>query len=225
MGIHDGHREKMRARFLESGLDAFADHEALELLLFYAIPRRNTNETAHKLLERYGSLQAVLDAPVEDLQKVDGIGESAAVFLRLVPEVCRKARISGGGHEIILNNTEKAGEYLVSRFQGERDEVIYELCLDRKGKLLTCKRLNEGSADSAGLNVRQLVKYALLSSACGVILSHNHPSGIALPSTEDYETTEQVQESLRTIGVKLLDHIIVADDDYVSMTDSGLLRP
>lgn len=224
MGVHDGHREKMRRRYLESGLDGFADHEALELLLFYAIPRRDTNETAHRLLERYGSLQAVLSAPAEDLKKVPGVGERAAVLLRLIPELCRKAKLSGGGRDVILNSTEKAGAYLVDRFAGEKEEVIYQLCLDRKGKLLSCRRLGEGGADSAELNIRRLVENALLASASAVILAHNHPSGIALPSREDYATTERVQEALRTVGVPLVDHIIVADDDFVSLADSGILK-
>lgn len=223
MGLHDGHREKVRQRFLEGGLDAFADHEALELLLFYAIPRRDTNETAHLLLERYGTLEAVLCAPVEDLQKVEGIGESAAVLLKLVPRLTQKAKLSRNGREIILNSTEKAGSYLMERFRGERNEVIYQLCLDRKGKLLSCRRLNEGSADSSELNIRRVVENALLVSASAVILSHNHPSGIALPSTEDYTTTDRIRTALKTIGVPLVDHIIVADDDFVSMADSGVL--
>ena len=223
MGIHDGHREKMRRRFQETGLEGFADHEALELLLYYAIPRRDTNELAHRLLARYGSLAALLQAPLEDLQRTEGIGESAAVFLKLVPAFVYKAQRSAG-QETVLNSTEKAGRYLLSCFAGERNEVIYQLCLDRKGKLLACKRLSEGGSAAAELNIRRLVENALLSSASAVILSHNHPSGIALPSREDYATTQQAQDALRTIGVELLDHIIVAEDDYVSLADSGILR-
>ena len=223
MGIHDGHREKMRRRFQETGLEGFADHEALELLLYYAIPRRDTNELAHRLLARYGSLAALLQAPVEDLRRTEGIGESAAVFLKLVPAFVYKAQRSAG-QETILNSTEKAGRYLLTRFAGERNEVIYQLCLDRKGKLLACKRLSEGGSAAAELNIRRLVENALLTSASAVILSHNHPSGIALPSREDYATTRQAQDALRTIGVELLDHIIVAEDDYVSLADSGILQ-
>lgn len=223
MGLHDGHREKVRERFLRGGLDAFADHEALEFLLFYAIPRRDTNETAHRLLERYGSLRAVFEAPLEDLEKVEGIGENTAILLRLVPQIYQRSKLSGNGHDIILNSTEKAGSYLLERFEGEKNEVIYELCLDRKGKLLSCKKLSEGGADNADLNVRHLMENALLASASAVILAHNHPSGIALPSRIDYVTTQRVQAALKTIGVPLVDHIIVADDDFVSMADSGIL--
>lgn len=223
MGIHDGHREKMRRRFLTAGLDSFADHEALELLLYYAIPRRDTNPIAHALMERYGSLSAVLSAPAEDLQKVAGVGESAAVLLRLAPQLCRKARLSDAAQETVLNGTERAGSYLLELFAGMNQEVLYQLCLDQKGKLLACKRLSEGSVNSAELNIRRMVENAILTSASGVILSHNHPSGIALPSQDDFNTTEQARTALATIGVRLLDHIIVADDDFVSMADSGFL--
>ena len=221
MGIHDGHRQKMRQRFLTGGLDNFADHEVLELLLFYAIPRRDTNVTAHLLLERYGSLEAVMNAPVEDLMQVDGIGESAALLIKLVPQVMRKSRLSRGRKERILNSTKLAGEFLLDCFIGEKNEVVYQLCLDRKGKLLTCRRLAEGGISSSDLDVRKLVENALLSSASAVIISHNHPSGVALPSADDYTATDRIREILASVGVTLVDHIIVADGDFVSMADSG----
>ena len=223
MGIHDGHREKLRRRFLDGGLDTFADHEALELLLFYAIPRRDTNELAHRLMEHYGTLDAVLTAPLEELMQISGIGENAAALIRLVPRLAQKARLSAAAREIVLSDAERMGEYLLERFRGEKNEVIYQLCLDRKGKLIVCRRLNEGGVDSSELNIRRLVENALLSSASMVVLAHNHPSGIALPSPEDYVTTDRVEEALRVVGVQLVDHIIVADDDYVSMAASGIL--
>ena len=158
MGIHDGHREKMRRRFLETGLEGFADHEALELLLYYAIPRRDTNPIAHALMERYDSLSGVLNAPVEDLEKVEGIGESAAILLSLVSRLSRKARIADASQETILNSSERAGAYLLERFAGERRELVFLLCLDRKGRLLACKRLAEGDVASADLNIRKVVE-------------------------------------------------------------------
>ena len=223
MGIHDGHREKMRSRFLNAGLDAFADHEVLELLPYYAIPRRDTNPIAHALMERYGSLSAVLEAPVEDLRKVEGIGESAAILLRLVPQLSRRARLADA-RETVLNSTERTGHYLLELFAGLNREVLYQLCLDQKGKLLACKRLSEGSANSTEVNIRLLAENAILTSASAVILAHNHPSGIALPSQDDFNTTEYARAALRTVGVVLLDHIIVADGDFVSMADSGFLE-
>ena len=168
MGIHDGHREKMRRRFLETGLEGFADHEALELLLYYAIPRRDTNPIAHALMERYDSLSGVLNAPVEDLEKVEGIGESAAILLSLVSRLSRKARIADASQETILNSSERAGAYLLERFAGERRELVFLLCLDRKGRLLACKRLAEGDVASADLNIRKVVEMALLARQKGI---------------------------------------------------------
>ena len=223
MGIHDGHREKMRQRFLKRGLDAFADHEALELLQYYDIPRRDTNPIAHALMERYGSLSAVLTAPVEDLKKVEGVGESAAVLLKLAPQLYRKARLSDAEQETVLSSVERVGAYLLERFAGEKNEVVYQLCLDRKGKLLACKKLGEGGVASADLDIRRLVENALLTGASSVVLAHNHPSGVALPSRDDYAATDRAKTALAVVGVALADHIIVADGDFVSMSDSGYL--
>lgn len=224
MGIHDGHREKMRQRFLKNGLEGYADHEALELLLYYALPRRDTNPIAHALMERYGSLAAVLNAPVEDLKLVDGIGESAAVLLKLVPQIVQKARIAEAEKETVLTTVSRVGAYLLERYEGEKHEVLYQLCLDRKGKLLACKRLHDGGVAGAELDVRRVVENAILTRASGVILAHNHPSGIALPSAEDVAATARVRDALRTIEVELVDHIIVADGDFVSMERSGYLQ-
>ena len=223
MNIHAGHRERMRNKFLTRGLDAFADHEALELLLYYAIPRKDTNPIAHALMERYGSLSAVLAAPVEDLQKVEGIGESAAVLLKLVPQIQKKARLADAKRETALTSVSQFGAYLLEQFHGEKNEVIYQLCLDRKGKLLACKRLGEGDMSSANLDIRRMIENAILFSASGVVLAHNHPSGIALPSQDDYIATDQAKAALATIGVVLLDHIILADGDFVSLAESGYL--
>lgn len=154
MGIHDGHREKMRQRFMTGGLDAFADHEILELLLYYAIPRRDTNPIAHALMERYGSLPAVLAAPMEDLKRTEGIGESAAVLLHLVPQVCRRARLAQVGEDQVLNSSERRERILLECFDGRAGRSSTSCAWSRKGKLLACKRLGEGSVASADLDVR-----------------------------------------------------------------------
>ena len=223
MGVHDGHREKMRQRFLRHGLENFAEHEALEMLLYYAIPRRDTNPIAHALMERYGSLSAVLSAPVEDLVQVEGIGENAAVLLRLVPQIWAKARAADASRETVLSSVERIGAYLLSRFSDEANEQVYQLCLDRKGKLLACKRLGEGGVSGAELDIRRVVENAILTRASAVVLAHNHPSGVALPSGEDLDATDRAEEALATIGVELTDHIIVADGDFVSLRQSGYL--
>ena len=214
----------MRRRFLKGGLESFADHEALELLLYYAIPRRDTNPVAHALMERYGSLSAILAAPVEDLKQVAGIGESAAILLKLPLQICGKAKMADVEQETVLSSVERVGAYLLDRFAGESNEVIYQLCLDRKGKLLACKRIGEGGVSDAEMNLRRMVENAVLTKASGVILAHNHPSGIALPSAEDIAATQKAKAAMDVIGVVLADHIIVADGDFVSLAQSGYLE-
>ena len=222
MGAHDGHRARKKQQFLRHGTESFADHELLELALFYAIPRRDTNELAHRLLEQFGSLKNVLSAPVEELQKVKGVGESAAVLLHLMPELERRA-YQGAAKERNLGSVEKCGSYLLRLLGGETREVLYQLCLDGKGKLLLCRRLSQGDMDSAALSVRQVVNNALSCGASAVVLGHNHPSGVALPSEEDRAVTLRVRDALKTLDIRLLDHIVVADGDYVSMAQSGFL--
>ena len=207
MGLHDGHRQRKRERFLKQGADGLADHEVLELLLYYAIPRRDTNELAHRLIQHFGTLDAVFQAPPEAL---------------MVPAAQRCARRSVSA-ERILNSVERCGAYFMDLLDGQRRELLYQVCLDGKGKVLSCKCLSQGSADMTSLSIRQVVENALLSGAAGVVLGHNHPSGVALPSAEDRAATLQVRDALATMDIRLLDHIIVADGDFVSMEASGLL--
>ncbi len=225
MAVHDGHRARKKEQFRTHGLDAFADHEALELLLFYAIPRVDTNPVAHRLIERFGSLDGVLSAPPEELEKVDGVGESAATLLSLILPLVRRSRMTASKKPVILGTTQAAGEYFVDLFFGMREERLYEACLDAKGKLLRCAKVADGSVDAVSVNIRVIVENALKCGASAVVLSHNHPSGVALPSADDNATTLAVYDALRTVDIRLLDHIIVADDDFVSIRDNGLLPP
>lgn len=222
MGIHDGHRARKKQQFLQAGLDSFAEHEVLELLLYYAIPRRDTNPIAHALLKKFGSLEGVFHATVEELQQVEGVGESAALLLSLLPEAISRSERSSKS-EKILNTVEKCGKYFLALLDRERREILYQACLDAKGKLIVCKKLSEGNADSAAFSVRQVVRNALLSDASMVVLAHNHISGVALPSESDRIVTRRVREALRGLDIELMDHIIVSDGDYVSMNQSGML--
>ena len=227
MGIHDGHRARKRAQYLRHGLDSFADHEVLELLLFYAIPRRDVNDLAHTLLATFGSLENVFAASPEELRAIPGLGEGAATLLGLIPDVQRRLRRQGK-RERVYNTPEKVGGYLLRVLGDQRQEQLYMLCLDGKGKLLGEKVLSTGDGVSTALPQRQVVNFALSCGAVAVVLGHNHPSGVALPSEEDrvstlQVSTLQVEEILRSVDVRLLDHIVVADGDYVSMRQSGYL--
>lgn len=218
---HKGHRERMKRRFLESGLDDFTDIQVLELLLFYAIPQRDTNPIAHALLDHFGSLSQVLDADPEELKKVPGISDHAATLLALVTDVARYYQVDTIQNQKFLTTLDACGEYLVPYFFGRNRETVFLLCLDAKCKVLCCKEIGEGSINSASISVRKVVETALSSNASTVVLAHNHPSGVALPSGEDVETTKRIAAALEAVEIHLADHIVVAEGDYVSMAQSG----
>lgn len=221
MSIHDGHRQRLKARFLEQGLDGFTDVQVLELLLFYAIPRRDTNPIAHELLEKFGSLRQVLEAPVQRLTEVEYITENAAALLKLAPAMLRYYQVDKVKEEMPLVTIQACGDYLKHFFLGRKNETVFLLCLDAKCKVLACREVGEGSVNSANVPIRRVVEIALAEGASTVVLAHNHPSGIAIPSGEDIATTRRLYAALSTVDVILADHIVVADDDYVSMIQSG----
>jgi DNA repair protein RadC len=223
--IHDGHRQRLKKRFLEEGLENFNDHQVLELLLFYCIPRQDTNPIAHALLDHFGSLAQILEAPPEDLQKVPGVGESVAVFLSLLNAFYRYYRVKNEAAGRYLNSLEECGLYMQPFFQGRRNETVYLLCMDAKKKVLCCKEVGEGSVNSAAVPIRRIVEMALNANATTVILAHNHPSGYAVPSTEDILTTQKLAAALSAVDIVLTDHIVVADNDFISMRASDMYNP
>ena len=219
--VHKGHRERLKARFLETGLDSFTDVQALELLLFYAIPQKDTNPIAHALLDRFGSLSQVLDAPLEALKKVPGISDHSASLLRLVTELARFYQVDSAQRTEVLTSLDACGRYLVPRFFGRKVETVFLLCLDAKCKVLCCREIGEGSVNAASISVRKVVEAALSANATTVVLAHNHPSGVALPSADDVQTTRRIAAALSAVEVKLIDHIVVAEGDFISMIQSG----
>ncbi len=214
----------MKERFLQEGLDNFSQVQVLELLLFYCIPRQDTNPIAHALLDRFGSLSQVLETPVEELEKVPGIGRNAAVFLHLITQAGRYYQVNRTMQSTILTTIDQCGAYLAPFFIGRRNETVFLLCLDSKCKVLCCKEVGEGSVNSAGVPIRRIVEMALAANASTVVLAHNHPSGFAVPSAEDVATTHRLALALNAVDIILIDHIIVADDDFVSLTQSGYYR-
>ena len=223
MSEHKNHRQRLKQRLREEGLDHFSDVQFLELLLCYCIPRKDTNGIAHDLLSHFGSVSQVLEAPVEELQKVPGMGAESALMLHMMPQAFRFYQVDKNKKIHALTTLDKCGEYLVSYFQGRRNENVFLLCLDAKCRVLFCRQLTEGSVNSANLSVRQVVEVALAVGATSVVLAHNHPSGIALPSGEDILSTRRIAAALEAVDVTLVDHIVVSDGDYVSMVQSGHL--
>mgnify|MGYP000585750185 CR=1 FL=1 len=182
MPVHEGHRSRKKEQFRAHGLDAFADHEVLELLLYYAVPRQDTNPIAHRLMEKFGSLDAVFAADRAAVEEVEGIGENASTLISLMFPLMRRIRASSGAHEAILSDTEQAGAYFLDLFLGEREEKLYEACLDAKGRLLACHLVPEGDAESVQHNLRKIVAHAPKSGARSVHLDPNHPTRDAPPS-------------------------------------------
>lgn len=219
---HKGHRERLKKRFLEQGLDHFTDVQALELLLFYAIPLKDTNPIAHGLLDHFGSLAQVLEASPEELKKVSGISDHGAALLHLVVEMGRFYQVNAAQRTDRLTTLDACGEYMVPYFFGRTRETVFLLCLDAKCKVLCCKEIGEGSVNSASVSIRKIVETALGANATTVVLAHNHPSGVAVPSGEDMETTKRVAAALAAVEIHLADHIVVAEGDYVSMAQSGM---
>ena len=213
----------MKQRFLQHGLENFEDHTALELLLYFAVPRQDTNELAHRLIDTFGSLDRVLDARPEELMAVSGVGENVAALLRLVPAIEKRAAVERASLSDVLPDVQAVGAYLVPRFRDCRTETVLLLCLDLKYKVLDCRPVGSGGLSSAEFSVRSIAQVALRQNASFVVLAHNHVSGIALPSMEDKIATQQLRDALRLVGVKLIDHIIVAGDDFISLADDGLL--
>ena len=224
--VHKGHRQRLRDRFNNSGLDSMEDHTALELLLCYAIPRKDVNRLAHALLDTFGSLSAVLEADRTALEQVPGMGENAATLLKLIPAMNRRYLMdrTQAGKKVSLRTAAEAGEFFLPRFYGAREEKVYAAFLDEHCRLLACQEVFEGGVGYAPVNIRKLVEAALRLKAACIILAHNHPDGYAVPSREDRESTRIVSSSLAAVQLRLLDHIIVAGDEYVSMEECGYFK-
>lgn len=224
MGTHDGHRQRMKTEFLARP-DSFPDHKVLELLLFYANPRSDTNPLAHELMEHFGSLAGVLDATPEELQKVKGVGEHAAVLFKVVKELAGRYLTIRTQVDDIAQSSKDYYALLRPYFFGARNERLCLLCLDGKHKVLGVRRLGEGNVNAVTVTTRLIAEAALSLNAAGVVLAHNHVSGLAFPSPEDLATTQSLASILGTMSITLVDHLIFVDDDMVSLRDSGYYLP
>lgn len=220
MADHRGHRDRLRKKFIANGLDGFEDHESLELVLYYAIPRRDTNPLAHDLLDAFGSISAVLDAPMDTLINA-GLSENAAVYIKLLPEFSRLYMDNKHNNSNKVITQENIGSTVLPKFIGRDYEAVMLLLLDAKQKELFCGVISKGTVNACEIYIRKIIQLALLYNARYAVLAHNHPSGVALPSTKDINSTKQVSDALKLVDISLIDHIIVADNDYVSLSQSG----
>lgn len=221
---HTGHRERMKTEFLARGLEGWPDHRVLELLLFYTIPQGDVNDLAHELVERFGSLAGVLDASVEELKKVKGVGDHTAVFLRMLPAVLGRYQGARTRLSAIINSPEEAYAWLEPYFFGARNEMVYVLCMDGKRQVLGVRKVAEGSIEMAEVNTRRIAEEAIGLRAAQIYVAHNHVSNLAIPSQADWLTTDTLRGALRPIGIELIDHLVFVDGDMVSLKDSEHLK-
>lgn len=212
-----GHRARLKDRYARVGMQGLSDHEALELLLCYAIPRKDVKPIAKELLNKFQNLHAVLHADLNDLQAVEGIGESSALLFQLIRDIFQQAQIETFGAKPCLATAQAAGEYCAQLLEDLKEEQFYILLLDVAHRLICALQINEGTPNAIQIHPRTIVKKALQHKASGVILTHNHPGGTPNPSISDIEATTQIRNALDTIEIPLLEHIIVADGVFFAM--------
>ncbi len=221
---HGGHRARMRDRYVKQGLEGFAPHEVLELLLFYAIPQKNVNPLAHQLLDRFGSVHGVLSAEPQMLRQVEGIGEYTATFLSLFQKVGKYADLERAGEKAELTSRRAAADYCKTLLSGERRELFYVICLNGQMQVLQSVLITKGSLSDVPAYPRLVAEAALNHNAHSVVLCHNHPGGSLVPSQGDVEVTRQLSALLSGLEIVLVDHIIVADGEALSMVSHHLIE-
>lgn len=220
--VHAGHRKRVRKMFLENGIpENIPEHQLLEYLLFYTIPRKDTNPLAHELLDAFGgSLVNVLEAPYRELIKIKGVTETTASLIKFILPLAKRYTREKADTKGFVKSNEDAVSHLTLKFFSETSEVVYLLCLDGRGKILDCPRLSKGDEISVAINPRTVVEQVIRTGATAVMLAHNHPKGFPLPSVADIEVTAAISAALSNIGVKFLDHIIVGNGEVVSLAKS-----
>ncbi|HIZ56422.1 MAG TPA: hypothetical protein H9671_09555 [Firmicutes bacterium] len=224
-GVHHAHRQRVKQRFHEQGLDAFPAHNKMEMLLFFGIPQGDTNEIAHRLLQEFGSISGVLDAPYEELLKIKGIGENAATLLKLIPAISRAYMVDLAHRNQVLDTSAKVITYISPLFIGEQDEQCYLICLNSGMQVLRCEKIASGSFHQVSADLLRIISIITKCRATHCILTHNHPSALALPSSSDLSATAALQKGLATVGVTLVDHVIAdRTGDCCSLREIGALQ-
>ena len=222
--MHKGHRSRLKAKFSRVGLNGFEDHEVLEFLLTFAIPQKDVNPLAHELINCFGSLNAVLDASVKDLEKVSGIGNHAATLLSLMPQMARRYLDNpAADRRCSMASTQQRTEYFIPKFVGAKSECLYVAFLNNNLEVIACEQVAEGSINAIQLEYRKLIDLSVRHQATGIVLAHNHLSN-PNPSVEDITTTRSVQEALSACGIYVMDHIIVCRDKAVSLASTGRFK-
>ncbi len=219
---HRGHRDRLRQRYLENGIESLQDYEILEMLLFYAIPRKDTKPIAKELLDRFGGLHGVLNASVDDLQGAK-LSRNAAVLLHILPELQKRYDRAKDENMKYIRSTSDAGRIACGMFRNQQEESVRMICLNAGGRVVRSIEIAKGDVNAVYFPIRKIVETAIGSKAVSVILVHNHPGGTLSPSREDLDATESARSALSTVGIRLLDHLIVSGLDYCSLREEGYL--
>ena len=221
--IHAGHRQRLKDLAKENGLDGMSSYQVLELLLYYAVPQKDTNVLAHRLIDTFGSLSAVLDTEYESLLTVNGVGAHTASLLTLMPALFRRYGQDLAGEKCVISNFTQAKEYVKHLFIGKTYEEFYLICLNNQLRVNKSSMLNSGSLNEVTIYPRVAVEMALRHKAKFILLAHNHPGGRAQPSSEDVKVTHAIRNVLEPMGIIVLDHLIYSGEDCFSFVEKGLL--
>ena len=213
-GIHDGHRQRLKNKFLEYGFQGFEQHNILELLLFYSIPRKDTNEIAHNLLNHFGSLKNVFNAEFDDLIKVNGISENSATLIKMIPKIAKEYMTDSLKEGAIFDTANKIGEYFVNKYLGEKNEIVYAMLLNNKFELLGVAQIHEGNVNSAFVSARKILDAVVKYNASSIVLAHNHPEGTVCPSMDDINTTADLMASFMAFDIDLIEHFVIAGNEF-----------
>lgn len=221
----NGHRERIREKYLKNGINSFQEYEILELLLTYAIPRKDTKDLAKNLLKKFGSIEKVITAKKEELEEVEGLGKASISFLKLMGELpnifyensLRNTDI------ITIKSKENLLKFLRSKIAFEKIEKFYVLYLSNSNELIAYNEKSYGTLDKSAVYPREIYKDVLKYDAKAIILAHNHPSGSAKPSKSDMDITKEISNGLKNFDALLLEHIIITENSYFSFLEEGLI--
>jgi len=215
-----GHRQRIKEKYEKSGIDGWLDYEVLELVLSYAIPRKDTKPIAKELLSRFKTINGVLDSDRKELRTVTGISEHTALFLKLLKDVAILYMENGIHNRDLLSSPQVVFDYLKASLKGAVDEEFKMLFLDSRNQLISVETFKIGTVNRSVVYPRKVVERALYNHAVGVIIAHNHPAGTLQPSQDDRGVTKTIKEALKTVDITLLDHIIIGNNDYYSFRNN-----
>ena len=215
--LHSGHRKRVKDRFLRDGLDGFNDINAVEMLLFYGIPRRDTNETAHLLLKRFKSIKGIFAAEIGDLMRVEGVGQEAALYIHFIGEMFRRAELTPRNSGKLVESDEDALAIMFPYFRNRVTECVYLMMLDRRRRFIDCVEIERGDSVSVQFKIDKIINLVVNSSSEQVYLAHNHTTGERRASMADIRTTHRLERMLGSVGVSLLEHFIITEGQAVGI--------